>query len=240
MIHFHFVNTNYDALQDYRRVLDNGAMKNAQVHFHHADLADIAPACDTFVSASNSRLFFDGGSDLVYMRLFSNIGRVMNQHLRRVWDRHPFTKKCTVPHLPVGAALAVVLPLASNSLQLRTFIAAPTCILPQTVKTTRNAYHAFKMVLELIEKLPQQHDRHVLMPGLANGIGGMDSAVSAAQILEAWRNHMQGDRFDVLPHESCVAYNPAVMGTQPRYHMNTMYFDFETTAAGVAEAHRRI
>lgn len=228
MLHFHFVNTNYANLSDYRRVLGGGEMC---AHFYHDDLANIAPLCDTFVSASNSRLFYDGGSDLCYMRLFNNLGKVMNEQLRaEVWDRQPtvFGSRCTVPHLPVGAALAAVLPLASDATQLRTFIAAPTMLLPQVVRDTRNAYHAFKMVLELIDKLPAAGERHVLMPGLADGIGGMDSAVSAAQILQAWRDHQNGDMFDVLTDTAMAVHNPAAMRTQPRYFMNTLYFNFET------------
>ncbi|KAG5186469.1 hypothetical protein JKP88DRAFT_241077 [Tribonema minus] len=182
--------------------------------FRNASILDCAPECDTLVSASNSRLCFDGGSDLDYTTLFDDPHDAMYAKLKSFWDSHnKVFGECSAVHLPVGAAMI-------HDYGTHKFIAAPTMILPQPVPDTENAYFAFKAVLELVERDSTIQD--VLVPGLCTGIGRMNIAKSAEQILKAWMDHEAGVRNDVLSRKDFV-YDPRAMQQQPDVYMNTMY-----------------
>ncbi|KAG5184067.1 hypothetical protein JKP88DRAFT_244938 [Tribonema minus] len=181
-----------------------------QANMNRSTIIDYADHCDTFVSASNSRLCFDGGSDLDFITLFDPHDAMCEAARRYL---HLFGNS-SVTHLPVGAAL-------SCRFGAKTLIAAPTMILPQPVPKTNNAYTAFKMVLELLDI--QKAATNVLVPGLCTGIGKMDPYTSARQILGAWKDYQSGLRCNVL-HEGDIAYDGGkAMEAQPDYYMNTLY-----------------
>ncbi|KAG5189465.1 hypothetical protein JKP88DRAFT_286666 [Tribonema minus] len=202
------------ALAAYRDVLAD----HIPSEFVHGTIVDNTDGCDIFVSASNSRLCFDGGSDVDYITAFGDPHDVMCADVRRFMDLNPGIFRSDVTHLPVGAAMA-------HTFGDRTLIAAPTMILPLPVPDTDNACVAFKMTLELLERIP--HDR-MLVPGLCTGIGRMDAHESARQILEAWRAHVDGERRDIIS-DGHIVYDPDAMMRQPPVYMNTLYTTPATT-----------
>jgi O-acetyl-ADP-ribose deacetylase (regulator of RNase III) len=207
---FIFCDLNKDVLDAYERVLGD----KIPCVFCNASIIDCAPECDTLVSASNSRLCFDGGSDLDYITLFNDPHDVMYAKLKSFWDSHnKVFGECSAVHLPVGAAMM-------HNYGTHKFITAPTMILPQPVPETQNAYFAFKAVLELVER--DSTIQNVLVPGLCTGIGRMNFAKSAEQILKAWKDHEAGVRNDVLSCNDFV-YDSRAMLQQPDVYMNTMY-----------------
>jgi len=217
---FHFVNTNEATHIAYKRVLEQ-VIPGAQ--FHNSRIRDIAPTCDTLVSASNSRLFFDGGSDLDYIHLFKRPELPTRLKLREFWHRNPAVfnpKRGAPPFLPVGAAMRV-------EINEKNFVVVPTMALPQPVSDTENAKHAFKIMLELLDKRPELH-QNVLVPSFCTGVGRMDASVSALQVAAGWEEHARGIRYDVLYgvlEDLDVAYDPKVMSLQPKYYMNSLFME---------------
>lgn len=171
-----------------------------------------------FVSASNSLLFFDGGSDRAYELIFPQVARRMQDWVKQ----YGFKDNFELPYLPVGAATI-------RELDHRRLICCPTMCLPQDVSTTRNAYHCFKLVLELVDK--QGDVPEVLVPGLACGWGKMPFAESARQMREALDDHKAGrNRLDTAPSTlSSLTYCPHILQQQPRYYQNTRFLDFDVT-----------
>jgi O-acetyl-ADP-ribose deacetylase (regulator of RNase III) len=207
MTTFHFVNTDKDCLAVYREVLSDYLPST----FTHCTILERADACCTFVSAANSRLCFDGGSDLDYIKLFGDPHDAMCTKAD-LYKKY-FVNKHT-SHLPVGAAMI-------HSFEKGDLIAAPTMILPQSVPNTQNAYWSFKMTLELLRK--SDRTRNVLVPGLCTGIGNMSSYNSAHQILRAWKDLGDGMCDDVLKNEFDIAYSPIAMQFQPDFYCNSLY-----------------
>lgn len=169
-----------------------------------------------FVSASNSLLFFDGGSDKAYERIFPGVAARMQAWVRQYGFRDKFNMSC----LPVGAATIC-------RLDHRRLICCPTMCLPQDVSQTRNAYYCFKLILELIAK--QGDILRVVVPGLACGWGKMPFEVSAGQMREAYDDFMAGrNQLDVATAAS-LTYCPRVLNEQPKYYENTRFMDFDLT-----------
>jgi O-acetyl-ADP-ribose deacetylase (regulator of RNase III) len=186
-------------------------------HFHAGDVADFSDDCDTFVSAANSRLTFNGGSDFDYIEIFGNPEQLMNEQLTEFWNDHPGVfGRCETPFLPVGAAMR-------RRIIGKLFIVAPTMLTPQKVHQTKNAYHAFKAVLELLDKDPIA-SQHVLVPGLCTGYGKMDATKSALQVKDAWLDHAAGKRScNLHTNNPDIVCNTKVLHQQPHFECNLMY-----------------
>ncbi|KAG5183134.1 hypothetical protein JKP88DRAFT_273112 [Tribonema minus] len=212
---FKFVNTDARALAAYEAAISPVAGSAAV--FEVGSLEEHIPGADVLVSAANSRLFFDGGSDLAYLGAFPDLTDLSRRELRRHWDSGSLRSDADVPHLPVGAAMLVPLPCGKQ------LLAAPTMILPQTVTETENAYYAFKAMLHLLEKAVLPADAQVLVPGLCTGVGGMSAEVSAAQIVRAWREFHGGVRKDACTERRDIAQDPTAMSHQPPEYMNSLF-----------------
>jgi hypothetical protein len=105
----------------------------------------------------------------------------------------------------------------------KNFVVVPTMALPQPVSDTENAKHAFKIMLELLDKRPELH-QNVLVPSFCTGVGRVDALVSALQVAAAWDEHGSGVRYDVL-EDLDFAYDPRVMSLQPKYYQNSLFVE---------------
>lgn len=161
-----------------------------------------------FVSAANSLLFLDGGSDSAYIRMFNGIQKIA-QHKMRNYEGMPVSlvgKK----YLPIGASMIHKI---SNEYSL---IFAPTMLYPQHVKETQNAYHAMKAILKI-----WPGDGVLLVPVLCGGYGKMDYETINKQIKKALDEHdgtyINGD-----------FYIPPIVGeitkSQPKFYENSEFF----------------
>ncbi|KAG5183011.1 hypothetical protein JKP88DRAFT_272971 [Tribonema minus] len=212
---FVFVNIDEKALHAYKAVLQ--PIMRERAVFISGLIADNVDACEYLVSASNSRLFFDGGSDMDYLRMYPEVTDAARKQMRLLWHEGAFVSDADVPHLPVGAAMLV--PLSGG----RTLIAAPTMILPQNVSDTDNARSAFSAILTVLEKEGDGARGRVLIPGLCTGVGGMSATASAGQIARAWVDFCAGNATDICPQLMGVAHDPGPMRRQPALYMNSLY-----------------
>ncbi|KAG5183910.1 hypothetical protein JKP88DRAFT_255633 [Tribonema minus] len=212
---FVFVNIDEKALAVYRAVLQPIMRERAM--FIVGSIADNVDACEYLVSASNSRLFFDGGSDMDYLRMYPEVTDAARKQMRLLWNEGAFLSDADVPHLPVGAAMLV--PLSCG----RTLIAAPTMILPQNVSDTDNARSAFSAILTVLEKEGDGARGRVLVPGLCTGVGGMSATASAVQVTEAWHDFHSGITTDICPQFMGVAHDPGPMRRQPSMYVNSLF-----------------
>lgn len=169
---------------------------------------------DGFVSVANSHLFMDGGSDLAYMQMFPGIQAAVKKHAQQFGfvDRLGLTE-----YLPVGAAMMYTTEYGKH------LISAPTMLLPQNVASTQNAYHAFKLVLELMDKNPNVQS--VVVPGMCTGYGRMPPLESAYQMHRAWLHHKNGLTLDTKPETKNLVYYPSILKQQPKYYCNSQFFD---------------
>ena len=184
---------------------------------HQDDIMNWAEKVDVFVSASNSLMFFDGGSDIAYQQIFDNVDQMMKEWIRQ----YNFKDEFGGYFFPVGAA--TIRPIKDKRL-----ICCPTMLLPQDVSETENAYHAFKLILEVIDK-QEQKIKSVLIPGLCCGYGKMSPEVSAKQMRAAYDDHMAGKKILDTTSRECrsLVYNPTILRMQPKVYSNTQFFKID-------------
>jgi len=173
-----------------------------------------------FVSASNSKLFFDGGSDLAYIDMFPKVQITMKNFVKKFGFIDKFGLD---DYLPIGSACI-------KQFGNKFLICAPTMLLPQDVSNTNNAYVAFKLVLELLDKNP--HIDSIVVPGLCCGYGKMDTDTAAKQMYDAYTDHVNGEStLDVIGEaQTDLVYYPPHINTQPHYYCNTQFMSFDRRA----------
>jgi O-acetyl-ADP-ribose deacetylase (regulator of RNase III) len=166
-----------------------------------------------FVSLANSQLFFDGGSDKVYQKIFPNVDNIM----KKAMQQYNFKDELGCFFLPVGT---VFLKEMSDTKYL---IACPTMFLPQDISTTRNVYYCTKLLLELLDKNP--HINEIVMSSMGTGYGKMSFENSAKQTFEAIRDHY--DKCITLDYvgntRQDLVCNPQVKFLQPKYYCNSRF-----------------
>lgn len=194
----------------------NEFANHPDINIHCDNILNWTDKVAVFVSACNSLLFFDGGSDLAYQQIFPDVDNKMKSWIRRYDLRDQFGGY----FLPVGAATI-------KSFGKKRLICCSTMLLPQDVSDTRNAYNCFKLILELIDK--QADVREVLVPGLCCGYGKMPYAESAKQMREAYKDHIsKKNKLDMTGHLiKSLVYDPKIIRTQPRYYQNGQFFKFD-------------
>lgn len=143
------------------------------VAVHQGDILSFQ--ADALVSPANSFGAMDGGIDLAYSLHF---GWGLQERLQE-----KIRAECR-GELPVGQALMV----ETFNPDIPWLISAPTMRVPMLVASTRNAYLAFRAVLEVAMGSSREERvlvRSVLCPGLGTGIGRIPFDVCAQQMREA-------------------------------------------------------
>ncbi len=157
------------------------------VTVHHGSILDVG--CDAMVSPANSFGLMRGGIDAVYMTRF---GEGLERRLQdQIRVRHH-------GELLVGMAEIV----ATKDPSVPWLIAAPTMRLPTCLGETVNPYLAARAVLLLVTRgrMPFGdhagepvcgHVRHLALPGLGTGVGGVSPEACARQVRAAF-DHVYG------------------------------------------------
>jgi O-acetyl-ADP-ribose deacetylase (regulator of RNase III) len=155
-------------------------------------------ACDGIVSPANSFGDMGGGIDKAIDDLHR--GEAQRQVMAAIAEQH-------CGELPLGAALVVEL----SAQRLPFFVAAPTMRFAGNVQGTVNAYLSMRGALVAV--LRHNRDggrriRHLAIPGLGTGVGGLGYAEAAEQMRAAYDNIMGGEWREIVH----AAQAPFVMG----------------------------
>jgi O-acetyl-ADP-ribose deacetylase (regulator of RNase III) len=170
---------------------------------------DIKPN-SAFISPANSLGFMDGGVDLILSKImFPGVETKVKNKIKTLGE----TTLLGRPFLQIGKALTV-----ETQHQNVFLICAPTMWLPQDVRDTRNAYHAFYAALREASLNPNIKDLY--FTGFCTGYGMMTPAKSIAQMKQA---HMD---FQTLQTPFSLA---EIIKEQPKYYMNTEFKDITAT-----------
>ncbi len=178
-----------------------------------------------FVSPSNSLLFFDGGIDAEYLKMFKDNFTEYNGNIRSMQFYIQSKLKANNiisttflgrKFLPIGGAMLVEIPNSNNEKKI---ICAPTMLMPQNVRSTKNAYHAMSAALKV-----WPGDGTLIVPLLACGIGNMDVEEASKQIEQAIIEHTTyvGDLY--LPNNM-----DQIMSEQPKVYANTEFMNINPT-----------
>ena len=132
-----------------------------------------AEDADALVSPANSFGIMDGGLDAA---IRDTLGiDVETAVQRRIVEQHH-------GELPVGGAEII----ATGHARWPLLVVAPTMRVPENIAHTTHAYLAFRAILLAISRYNASASplpiNSVVVPGLGNGIGGMDSRRCAAQM----------------------------------------------------------
>jgi O-acetyl-ADP-ribose deacetylase (regulator of RNase III) len=159
-----------------------------QVKFICGKVEDIIGANEPFdavVSAANSFLFMDGGSDQGYMDYYQkygiNIQGLAQDTVKFFNIQTALGRYC----LPIGSCMLV----SPNNNDIPVMISAPTMHLPEDVSETKNATYAMYSVLRYLywynkHNIGEPINR-ILVPSLCTGYGKMSPATAALQTFNA-------------------------------------------------------
>jgi O-acetyl-ADP-ribose deacetylase (regulator of RNase III) len=193
------------------------------IETHSGDVREITETNCAYISPANSLGFMDGGIDLVYMEMFPGVEQVVKDRIRHFNQETALGR----PYISIGSALIV------QVTEGRYLISAPTMFLPQDVSKTKNAYWAFRAVLQLLDKvnsvmLENEKITTVICPGLCTGYGCMKNKVSARQVLKAIRDHGVKEVLDdSVPDDYYALLCDADPDSQPNLYQNTEFRKIE-------------
>lgn len=165
------------------------------------DLLDVS--CEAIVSPGNSFGDMGGGIDKCIDDLHK--GEAQRRVRAAIAEHYK-------GELPVGAALIVEVPGPRFPL----LVVAPTMRVPGNVAGTINAYLAMRAALVAVvgsAETGARAIRHLAVPGLATGVGGMPYAEAAQQMRAAYDNVI-GDGWRSVVHAALAPY--AMHGARPR------------------------
>jgi O-acetyl-ADP-ribose deacetylase (regulator of RNase III) len=199
----------------------------------HTDVRDVPLAAGTaFVSPANSLGFMDGGIDFVYSRLmFPQLEPCVK---RAIADDAASTAGtstagtstagphgCAVsrlgrPYLPVGRALVVPAPGAPGV----SVVVAPTMLMPQDVRGTRNAYYAMRAACTAARAAGGV--TRLVTPGLCTGCGMVPAIEAVTDMRDAYHDFLlEGTEQD----RPWPATHDQIMQEQPHWYENTEFVD---------------
>lgn len=170
-----------------------------------------------FVSAANSLLFMDGGSDLGYMKAIKNIEMKCKKACKLLGK----VSNCGRYYLPIGSAQLIV---PENSYK---FISSPTMFLPQNVKDTKNPYYAMSAILDVAKFYNEncnadERIEEIYVPFLCTGYGGFEAQASLDLMHLALNNNLQFKHKNVNGVHFSVS-DKDFISEQPKIYMNTEF-----------------
>ena len=159
-----------------------------------------------FVSPANSKGFLNGGIDQAYMDMFDNIQQKVQDKIKTT---SPFKDKFGLFYLPIGSAITVQVD------ENKFLISAPTMLMPQSVKNTKNPYWTMKAILNVWNK-----SGVLIIPPLCCGYGCISAEESSKQMQCALEEHQK-----YLGNENY--FSQPNLDEQPNYYENTQFKDIK-------------
>ena len=184
-----------------------------------------------FISAANSLLFMDGGSDLAYTKAISNIERKVKSSLTYLG----LNSNCGRPYLPIGCS-QMISPEGTYK-----FISAPSMFLPQKVDKTFNPYRTLRSALNLVKKYNDECLKNgqvdtiietVYTPFMCTGWGGFTMDASYQMMMKAVDDYEGCSKdYDYIVKnngDNFIRFNmyknyKGITKEQPKIYMNTEF-----------------
>ena len=165
----------------------------ANVEVRHGNLLHLTAGA--LVSPANSFGDMGGGLDKAIDNFFGGQAQTRVQaHIREAF----------LGEMPVG--VAAILPMSHG--QFPFLIVAPTMRIPGYAGKTINAYLAMRAILVAVTRHNQTHAgkiRHIAVPSLCTGVGGMPYGEAAEQMHAAVENVLKG-RYQPIVHPAMAPY----------------------------------
>lgn len=208
--------------------LDKNIIKKFNINFIQSNIEDIVNKYKNnknvaFISAANSLLFMDGGSDLGYMKSINNIEKICKKSLLKL---NKITN-CGRPFLPIGSSQLII---PQNTFK---FISSPTMFLPQKVQETKNPYYAFSSALNVAHNYnkicSKDNDiRIIFTPFMCANWGGIDINKSIEYMLYAYFNYTYNNDFTFINTNENIYFSinkntNNITNEQPKIYMNTEF-----------------
>jgi len=126
---------------------------------------------DAIVSPANSFGFMNGGIDKIYMNLFKDIQKIVQNKINDFAFGSNFGKA----YLPIGSAIT----LQTGNSKCPNLICAPTMYLPGNIQNTNNVFLCF---IALIYLAKMNMSSIIACPGLGTGVGMLTPKYAIDQI----------------------------------------------------------
>lgn len=207
MVQIIFCDTNPDFSNEIVNVFGTEVLNNYKLTTYTGDIRNLSSDNMAYISPANSWLFFSGGVDYIYSKMFPTI----QGSAQRDVTKYKYTTENGRHYLPVGSAMIV--PVFHEGLVVKNnyVIASPTMYVPSDIRYTRNVYYSFYATLAVIDKYNKSVDENisiktVVCPGLGTGCGAMSFKESATQIKEAFYDFITNKNNNDLEKEDYMAY----------------------------------
>ncbi|NDA64725.1 MAG: hypothetical protein EBX50_22260 [Chitinophagia bacterium] len=178
-----------------------------------------------YVSPANSLGFMDGGIDYALSRtVFPGVESQVKSAIRQLGIVSLVGK----PYLPIGSSL-LLKPQPKQTRDSDVWLCvAPTMMLPQDVRGTKNAYYATMAILKNISSFfgslgSQFETVDILFTSFCCGYGKMSEEESIQQILDGIRDFKQYIPTRVDSTRGIVLHE-ANLFEQPKLYQNTEFF----------------
>jgi O-acetyl-ADP-ribose deacetylase (regulator of RNase III) len=167
-----FFDINNDLIKKYKEIINS---KKINLLFVVSDVESLLNKYkfNAIISPANSLGNMNGGIDKVYKKIFPSVEQLVIDKK----DKLKMAKSGIGYYIPVGQNIIV----AVNHKSCQYVIVAPTMFTPRNIEGTNNIYLAFYGILQ------KYYDKDIIIacPGLGTGVGGMNQAESATQIMNA-------------------------------------------------------
>lgn len=194
--------------------------RKLNIRKYTGDIKDLQGDNYCYFSPANSFLFFDGGVDKIYWKMFKELQKVAQKKL----SEYPMKTTLGRNYLPIGSALMIS--VNNEKYNNNYVIACPTMFRPQDIRGTQNVYYAFLAGINLIDKYnkyvsDEKKIRTLVVPGLGTGYGKMTFEDSAKQIKKAfidyYENKMNNDK---MPNDYQIYMDEPNKNEQPNVYDN--------------------
>ncbi len=190
-----------------------------EIRKYTGDIQDLVGNNYCYFSPANSFLFFDGGVDKVYWRMFPKLQKTAQKLLKNYDMKTSLGRN----YLPIGSSLMVPVEDLMQKYTNNYVVACPTMFRPQDIRGTRNVYYAFLAGIALIEKYNRLNGDVIdtlVCPGLGTGYGKISFEESAKQIKEAFTDYFDGKINDKKPQDSNIYLDEPNIEEQPNVYEN--------------------
>ena len=215
MVKIVFCDTKEGFSEEVSRIFQQKSYENYSIDTYTGDIRDMIGDNTAYISPANSLLYFNGGVDYIYSKMFPSLQtdaqELVKKYNYKLSDNEAQSSNEVNYYLPVGSAMIVPVEHINEKIEINYLIASPTMFMPSDIRNTSNVYYAFYAVIAVIDKYNRSVDdeikiRTVICPGLGTGCGGISFYTCVLQIKEALDDYVNGKKNNDLHKEDNIAY----------------------------------